>query len=202
MLGYSGHAYVVIDVAKSMGLKIIGYVDKVYNKVNPYKLEYLGHESNFLQDSVNMVDTGFFPAVGDNRIREKLVKVISDNGWPLTTLCDKSANVSKLAEVSGGTLISPRAVINSMSKIGIGCIINTGAVIEHECQIGNFTHIASLAVLAGNVEVGERCFIGAGSVVKQGVKIADRVTVGAGAVVLKDIAFGETWVGNPARRLK
>lgn len=169
---------------------------------NPYKLEYLGNERDFKPAPVLRAETAYFPAVGDNGIRERLVKIILDNGWPLMTLCDKSANVSALAEVANGTLIAPRAVINSLAKIGVGCIINTGAVVEHECKIGSYSHIAPGAVLAGNVEVGESCFIGAGAVVKQGVKIAGGVTVGAGAVVIRDIPLGETWVGNPAKRIK
>lgn len=202
LLGYSGHAYVVIDVARSMGLNVIGYLDREKNLVNPYELEYLGDEKDFILDSVTREGTAFFAAVGDNSLRQKLGRYILNNGWFLCKLFDKSAIVSGLARVSDGTLIAPLAVINSLVKIGIGCIINTGAIIEHECQIADFAHIAPGAVLAGNVEVGERCFIGAGAVIKQGVKIAGQVTVGAGAVVINDIPFGETWAGNPARRIK
>jgi serine acetyltransferase len=37
--------------------------------------------------------------------------------------------------------------------------------------------------------------------IKNKVKIGNNVTVGMGAVVLKDIPDGETWIGNPARKL-
>ena len=32
--------------------------------------------------------------------------------------------------------------------------------------------------------------------------VGDQVVIGAGAVVLNDIPSGETWVGNPSRKLR
>jgi acetyltransferase-like isoleucine patch superfamily enzyme len=41
-----------------------------------------------------------------------------------------------------------------------------------------------------------------GALIKNKVRIGNDVTVGMGAVVLKDIPDGETWAGNPAKRLE
>ncbi|GAA4010225.1 acyltransferase [Sphingomonas humi] len=43
--------------------------------------------------------------------------------------------------------------------------------------------------------------IGAGSVILPGIRIGAGAMIGAGAVVTCDVPAGETWVGNPARRL-
>ena len=92
--------------------------------------------------------------------------------------------------------------MNAFSRIGDGCILNTGCIIEHECTIANFVHIAPGSVLLGNVCVGESSLIGANAVIKPGVIIGSNVTIGAGSVVLRDIPDGETWAGNPARKIK
>jgi acetyltransferase-like isoleucine patch superfamily enzyme len=43
--------------------------------------------------------------------------------------------------------------------------------------------------------------IGAGAVILPGITIGEGAMIGAGAVVTKDVPAGETWAGNPARRL-
>ncbi|MCW3797511.1 hypothetical protein OMW55_06810 [Sphingomonas sp. BN140010] len=43
--------------------------------------------------------------------------------------------------------------------------------------------------------------IGAGAVILPGLTIGEGAMIGAGAVVTHDVPAGETWVGNPARRI-
>lgn len=201
LLGYSGHAYVAIDVAASMKVKTIAYLDYRESDRNPYNLQYWGSEdSQSVKEDFS--NCAVFSAVGDNAIRKKLVSKIEDNQWSQISLIDTSAKISDKAIIGLNTLISPKVVINSMAVVGKGCIINTSAIIEHDCEIGDFSHIAPGAILAGNVKIGESVFVGAGAVVKGGVSIEDNAIVGAGAVVLNNISKDETWVGNPAKRIK
>ena len=44
--------------------------------------------------------------------------------------------------------------------------------------------------------------IGAGAVIVPGVTIGEGAMIGAGAVVTKSVPAGETWVGNPAQKLR
>ncbi len=200
ILGYSGHAYVVIDVAESNAYKIKGYFAGEKARTNPYDLNYVGDENKV--DIRQIVEDDYmFPAIGENNIRQKVVTVIQEAKIKQLVLVDKSATLSSKTSVGNSTLIGPKVVVNSLTTIGIGCIINTAAVVEHECKIGNFSHIAPGAVLAGNVIVGTNTFIGANAVVKQGITIGNNVIVGAGAVVLKNISDNEVWVGNPASRI-
>lgn len=201
ILGYSGHAYVVIDVAMSIDYTVKGYFDFEQGSKNPYNIPYLGNENK--EDLSKIVGTDFiFPAVGSNAIRRKLYKFLKKNGLKQTFLVDKSAYLSENTKLGDSTMIAPNAVVTSGTVIGNACIINTGAIIEHECKIGDFTHVAPGAVLAGNVIVGANSFLGANCVVKQGVSIGKNSIIGAGAVVLRDVPEGETWVGNPAKILK
>lgn len=43
--------------------------------------------------------------------------------------------------------------------------------------------------------------IGAAATILPGVTIGEKAVIGAGAVVTKNVPDGETWVGNPARKI-
>lgn len=49
------------------------------------------------------------------------------------------------------------------------------------------------------VIIGRNVWVGGGAIILPGVTIGDNATIGAGSVVTKDIARGQTVVGNPAR---
>ena len=199
-LGYSGHAYVAIDVAKAGGFNISGYFDKCKSLKDPYNIQYIGNEQELDVRSI-VKEAYVFPAIGSNSIRRKLHILLNDLNINQVVLRHPSAFISISAAIGESSLINPNAVVNSFAIIGRACIINTGSIIEHECEIGDYSHIAPGAVLAGNVQVGKNCFVGANSVIKQGITITDDVIIGAGSVVLKNITEKGTWVGNPAKLL-
>jgi sugar O-acyltransferase (sialic acid O-acetyltransferase NeuD family) len=200
VLGYSGHAYVVIEVAKNCGFKSKAYLDFTEATKNPFNLDYLGNENLFKHSSLSS-NISFFPAVGNNLIRKKMIELMRKNQWQETIITHSSAQISESSIIGKSTLICPNVVINSLAIIGDGCIINTSAIVEHEVQIGNYTHIAPGALILGACKVGNNCQVGAGAIIKQGVVIGDDVIIGAGAVVLNNIEDNQTWIGNPAKQL-
>jgi sugar O-acyltransferase (sialic acid O-acetyltransferase NeuD family) len=192
---------VVTDVALANGHTVLGYFDKAAKAANPYAIAYHGYEQDL--DIKTIIKTDYaFPAVGSNRLRKQLVKMMEDLEVKQLSLIDPSAYVSPKVLIGTSTLIAPQATVNSLAKLGKSVIVNTAAIVEHECTIGDFSHIAPGAVLAGNVTVGEQVFIGANATVKEGVIIGTGATIGAGAVVLTDIPVGETWAGNPAKPIR
>lgn len=202
LLGYSGHAFVVADALLSTGKTINGYFDLKTAEVNPYNLLHLGDENAIDKNTRNSTDI-YFPSVGSNILRKKMVELIEKKNLEQGSIIHISAVISNKAIIEEkSTFISANATINSLSYISKGCIINTGAIIEHECIIGEFSHIAPGAVLAGNVTVGSETFIGANTIIIQGKTIGNNVIVGAGSVVISDIPENQTWVGNPAKRIK
>jgi sugar O-acyltransferase (sialic acid O-acetyltransferase NeuD family) len=198
ILGYSGHAYVVIESALSNNQQVIGYVDNEEKSNNPYRLNYLGKDSDE-QVLINYKAHALIFGIGNNSIRERLFQSLK-HSFSFQTIIDKSANISSTATTGLGSFFSKNVAVNALASIGNGVIINTGAIIEHECIIGDFSHIAPGAVLCGNVHIGENSFIGANSVVKQGIYIGKNVTVGAGSVVIKDIPDNVTVYGNPSQK--
>ncbi len=198
VIGYGGHAYVVIESYLKKGGILGYYADLNENIFNPFNLIYLGSERdinfNGWQMSVN-----FILGIGDNRIREKAGNFILNKKKMIENVIDSNAIVSKSISIGNGVFISKGVLVNAFSKIGNYAILNSGCIIEHECEIGIAAHIAPGAVLAGNVKIGQRAFIGANSVIKQGVEIGDDVIIGAGAVVLHNVKNNSKIVGNPGR---
>ncbi|MBU2948256.1 acetyltransferase [Zobellia uliginosa] len=201
ILGYSGHAYVVLDIALGNGFVPKGYFDFQKAQSNPYQISYLGDENKL--DLTSIVGNGVaFPAIGSNQIRKRVYQLLTEQAIEQTVLIDKSASVSIMASIGNSSLVAPKAVVNSKSIIGDACIINTGAIIEHECTIGDFSHIAPGSVLTGNVSIGKNVLVGAGSVVRPGITVCDDVIIGVGSVVVRDILEEGIYVGNPAKRLR
>ena len=80
----------------------------------------------------------------------------------------------------------------------IGSLCNIG----HNCIIGENCILTCNVVTSGSSVIGNKVFLGVGSSIKNGTNVGDNVTIGQGAVVLKNIPDNETWVGNPAKKLK
>lgn len=200
IIGYSGHAFVVLEAAYKSGFSITGYCDKVESDFNPYDIEYLGDEGSkdFNWEKVDSFALG----IGDNKLRRKIGNLLHSKNKQVLSITHPSAVVSSKAKLGIGNFVSANVIINALATIENFCILNTGCIIEHNCKIAEAVHIAPGAILAGNVTVGENTFIGAGSVVKQGVNIGSNVIIGAGSVVVKDIHDNGVWVGNPVRQIK
>jgi sugar O-acyltransferase (sialic acid O-acetyltransferase NeuD family) len=198
-IGYSGHAYTVVDVAQKSGYLTAGYFDLLENSENPFQLSYLGNEKEY---DFSEFTSYIFPAIGDNLLRMKIHKFIQQNNLNECHLIHPSVTLGFGIYVGFSTLIAAGTIINTLGKIGDGCIINTGCVLDHEAKIENYVHIGPGATLAGNVSVGEGTFIGANSTIVQGISIGKNCIIGAGSVVLKNIEDNTVIVGNPAKFLR
>lgn len=198
ILGYSGHAFVVLDILYANGINCTSYCDREAKQTNPYNLEYVGNESDpEVLDYLKHYDV--YIGIGDNKLRAKIFDQLILNEINTPYISHPSAVISPTAILQEATIVMPGAVINAVSNIGKGVICNTSSIIEHECTVGDFSHVAPGAILAGGVSLGNYSFVGANSVIKQGVKIGDRVTIGAGAVILKNVPDDSIIYGNPAK---
>lgn len=87
------------------------------------------------------------------------------------------------------------------TRIGQGTRIDNLVHIAHNVQVGRNCIIVAGAEVSGSVVIGDGAWIGPNACIREHLTIGAGAVIGIGAVVVKDVPAGETWVGNPARRL-
>lgn len=190
IIGASGHAKVIFEIAEILKFNIDNIFDQDINK------EYLF--SHKINHDFSKIPKFSFIAIGNNIIRKKIASKFSINA---PKLIHPSCNFSKYSNIGDGTVVMPGVSINADVEIGKYCILNTNCSVDHDCKISDFVHISPNAAIAGNVEIGECTHIGIGACIKQGVKIGSNCVIGAGAVIIRDVQDGKTVIGNPGKEL-
>ena len=197
VIGAGGHARVVIATARACGLpepQACLVDDGSEEEREPiHGIPLLSLESVVGQRGL------FFPAVGRNEVRQRLIRQLTDQGWQAISICHPRALVEKDVTIGVGTVIAMGAVVQTGACLGNGVIVNTGAIVEHDVSVGDCVHIAPGSVILGEAVIGSRALIGAGSRILPCVKIGEDAVVGAGSVVRDSVAPNTTVVGSPAR---
>ena len=135
--------------------------------------------------------------------------------YPFTNLygcrIGDDTRIGTFVEVQRGAVIGANCKIQSHTFICDGVLIEDAVFVGHGVMFINDKWPRATTgdgVLQGEddwerletvVEAGAA--LGSGAVIMGGVRIGARALVGAGAVVTRDVAPGETVVGNPARML-
>ncbi|AEO43743.1 acetyltransferase [Xanthomonas euvesicatoria] len=202
VVGGGGHAKVVIDLLRCNGHEVVACLDAPLTGQWVNGVEVIGGEDEYLPRLHAGGVDGVFVALGDNRLRKKVVGRIRSLGLEFVTAVGRSAFVSPSVKIGVGCAIMEGAVVNADAVLGDFAIVNTNASIDHDCVVGHYAHVAPGAVLAGCVTLGDSGFLGAGARVIPGITIAAAAVVGAGATVVRDIHAAGVWVGMPAQQIK
>ena len=199
IIGASGHGKVVADIASKMNKYYeIEFLDDNQAMKSCIGFPVVGTSRDFLK---YLQQADFFVAIGNTKIRKKIMEQITEHGASIATLIHPMASISNYVSIGEGSVIMSGAVINPDPTIGKGCIVNTGATVDHDCRIGDYVHVAVGAHVCGTVTIGNSTWIGAGATVKNNISICDEWTVGISAAVVKDIVHPGTYIGVPAVRL-
>jgi UDP-3-O-[3-hydroxymyristoyl] glucosamine N-acyltransferase len=111
-----------------------------------------------------------------------------------------SVEISDYVEIGPSSTIRRSAL--GTTRIGRGSKLGALCNIGHNCIIGENTLLTCNVILAGSSVIGDDVYMGISSTLKNTVKIGNKATIGQGAVVVKNVPENETWVGNPAKRIK
>ncbi len=197
LIGYGRHAVSVISTLTSAGRKVAGYTDLEPAAENPFNIDYLGSDQQYLNKPNKQAK--HFCTIGENTVRQKLQGQYVKSGLIFTNVIHPTAFIEKTAQLGNGVFVGAMSYINGITSVGDGVIVNNHVNIDHDCVIGNFAHLAPGTCLTGNVIVGPRSFLGCGCRVIPETIIDSDAIVGAGSVVIRNVKPGQTVYGNPAK---
>lgn len=124
---------------------------------------------------------------------------------------DENGNLFRFPQVG-------RLTIGNYVEIGANTCIDRGALADTE--IGDYTKINNLCHIAHNNKIGknvvitgcvnisgsniidDNVWIAPNASIRGWIHIGKNATIGMGAVVVNDVPEMETWIGNPAHKLK
>lgn len=120
------------------------------------------------------------------------------------------AIIGKNCNIQYNVFIENKVTIGNDVTIKPGVQIWDGITLEDRVFIGpNATFTNDKNPKSKNTDyemlstiVKKGASIGANATILPGITIGENATIGAGSVVTKDVPNNETWVGNPARKMK
>lgn len=202
IVGAGGHGKVIADSACELRCwDRIAFVDDKYPALQALldwpvlgNINETGEFCNVFPDAI--------VAIGDNRVRMRIVKRMIGEGFKLPVVIHPRAGVSRFAVLGAGTFVMNQAAVNASATTGKSCIVNTAATVGHDCVLGDFVHVAPGANIGGEAVVGSGSWVGMGAAIIEGVRIGRGVIIGAGAVIVRDVPDCVVVVGVPGNIIK
>ena len=115
----------------------------------------------------------------------------------------EDSNICDFVSIETGAIVGSRVTIKSGVFVWSGITIMDDVFIGPNVTFTNDKHPKSrnkdFVELKTVIESG--VVLGANSTILPGIRIGMNAVVGAGAVVVKDIAAGQTVIGNPAHKM-
>lgn len=205
LIGAGGHARDTVDVVEAANARtpgryqLLGFVSELARDHGREQLglPVLGGFDWF----GGRADVAVAVAVGDPRLRRRLVQQVQQLGLPFATLVHPAAVVSPRVALGPGCIVSAGAQVTGSATVGAHVLLNLGCTVAHDVVLGDYCTLAPGVHVSGHVQLGEGCDVGSGAVLLPQVRVGPGAVIGAGAVVRTDLPGGVTAVGVPARVL-
>jgi len=110
-----------------------------------------------------------------------------------------NVSIGSYTEIAHHVKIGNNVRIHSKCFIPEHTVIENGAWIGPCVTITNDRHPQTEGKHRKGVKIGKGAVVGANSTIM--ANVGERATVGAGSVITKPVPKGETWAGNPGRKL-
>lgn len=205
ILGSGSYGEVFLNYLKEQGHNIIGFYDDNLNNSKKiiHGVPVLGIFNDLLTEkSKNNIDHIFCP-IGDNVIRYKYLKILTEFGYDIPNFVHKSVIIDPETIIGKGVYLLPGVIVMPHARIKDFVIISMGSKIAHHTVIEEGAFISTGVNVGANVLVERKAFLGISSTVMTGVKrIGKNAVVGCGAVVIRDVKENDVVAGVPAKVLK
>jgi len=138
-------------------------------------------------------------AVGDPRLRFRLMQEVFDAGGILGSVIHPSAYVAATATIGSGTIVCPMVFVGPFARVGANCALNVHAVVGHDVVVGDCAVLSPGADINGHGTAGDGSFLGAGAIISPKVSLGAFSKLSAGSVLNRSTEEGYLMHGNPAQ---
>lgn len=111
-------------------------------------------------------------------------------------------NIILEKDVEFGSYCSIDRAVEGSTIVGEGTKIGNLVHIGHGAKIGKHCLIVDRVGIGGSCEIHDYVYIGHGATIRNKVIIGTGAFIGQHANVVCDVPAGETWAGNPAKKLE
>lgn len=150
----------------------------------------------------NCEDAYVVCAVGNAKIRKKIIEKLSGLDIRFATLIDPSVIMSRRVKIGEGTIICAGTIITVDVTIGNHVIINLDCTLGHDDIISDYVTMYPSVNVSGCCNIGECVELGTGMQIIQGLSVVKGTIVGASGCVVKNIDYAGTYVGMPTKKIK
>ena len=202
IIGFGGHARVLIDTLLKQNAPILGAVELEATKIGTtYRSVAVIGDDEFAkeQGSGSVLLINGIGSVSVATRRRTVFDHYKKLGFQFRTVIHPSAVISDDVNIGEGAQIMAGVIVQPGVEIGGNTIINTRASIDHDCRIGDHAHIAPGVTLSGHVSIGECSMVGAGATIIQNIEVGPECMIGAGATLVRSVTRGQSLAGVPAR---
>jgi sugar O-acyltransferase (sialic acid O-acetyltransferase NeuD family) len=183
ILGAGGHGRSVAEAIELSGhYRIYGFLDDHWpSSAAVWEYPVVGRMDS-IANHLAAIDA-VVVAIGNNMLRQQLIKDAMSYGVKLANVIHPSAWVSPRARLGQGVVVMAGAVVGTDAELGDGVIVNCRAVVDHDGRLGDCSHIGVGVSLAGGVHVGTTAFLQAGSAVGAGGQVEPGAIISPGTGV-------------------
>lgn len=135
----------------------------------------------------NFAGSAYICAVGNNKIRARMMEGLDCAGLEAVSIVDPTAVVADNAIIGRGCFVGAHTVVSAGCRVGSGVIINHNVTVGHDAVIEDYAQLCPGVSLSGGCVVGKGALLGSNSCTLPGLRLGAWSTLGAGAVLLTDL---------------
>jgi len=205
IIGAGTYGQVYASYLAETGLyNIIGFLDDDIKKVGSivHGLSVLGTVS-LLNELVNELPLSVFVPIGNNTIREHLLKHARRLGFQTPSYIHPSCLIHSTVSIGESVYILSATSVMPYTVIEDNVMISMGVNVAHHTRLGCCSFYSQGTNVGASIEIGKGAFLGIGSTIMTGInRIGQHTIIGAGAVIIKDIPDKAVVVGNPGKIIR
>lgn len=173
VLGAGGHGRSVAEAAELSGMfKVVGFLDDLLlDGEKILGVPVLGSMDKICK--LRSVADQAIVAVGNNYLRENLLRKLTELDFESATVIHSRAFVSPSASIGAGTVVMAGAIIGTEARLGVGTIVNCGATVDHNAIVKDFGHLGVNTCMAGGTVLGRGAWLQVGAALGYGVEVED-----------------------------